>query len=154
MLRSASLRMRMDGPSLRSVKQRSIKQCCSTCLGEEDEDDSSVISEEGHGHGHDQSRSWLNLTEDSSGARGSGLKWRWRWKWRWNGTKWLKREGNMISSIMYSRKTVHCNYDELSYAQNFDEGDWQEDDVYPYRGFSARFAGPAFPSPKSMETQM
>lgn len=143
MLRSTSLRMRMDGPSLRSLKQRSIKQCCFTSSDEEDNN---------HSYNHD--RSWMNLTEEAGGARSSGAKWRWRWKWPWHSTKWLKKEGNMISSIVYPRKTVHCNYDELSYAQNFDEGDWQEADVYPYRGFSARFAGPAFPSPISMENQM
>lgn len=150
MLRSTSLRMRIDGPSLRSLKQRSIKQCCSICLDEDDKNYSFVTSGKKHMHDH----SWMNLTEDAEGARSSGAKWWCRWKWRWNSTKWLKKEGNMISSIVCPRKTVHCNYDELSYAQNFDEGDWQEADVYPYRGFSARFAGPAFPSPMSMETQM
>lgn len=91
---------------------------------------------------------WSNLMEESGGGWTSGIKWRWRWRWR---GKWLKREPCMISSIVYSRKPVHCNYDEMSYAQNFDEGDWREEDIYPYRAFSARFAAPAFPLAKPTE---
>lgn len=182
--------MRMEGPSLKPVRQRSIKLCCSSCLVSEDDD--SIIPEEGHSQGqaqgqgqglswlmkgtgkssHYHSRNveddiseswwqkgwtnsvkkagdqWSSLMEETAGGWTSGIKWRWRWRWS---NKWLKREPCIISSIIYSRKTVHCNYDELSYAQNFDEGDWQEEDVYPYRGFSARFAAPSFPLPKPTE---
>jgi hypothetical protein len=188
MLRSSSekrMRIRMDGPPLRPVRQRSINLCRSSCLGSEEDD--SIISE-GQDQGHSQDRSWpirgngksshyhsrtddddmpeswwqkgwtnsvkkagdqwSNLMEEATGGWTSGLKWMWRWRWR---SKWLKREPCMISSIVYSRKTVHCNYDEMSYAQNFDEGDWREEDVYPYRAFSARFAAPAFPLPKLRE---
>ena len=85
----------------------------------------------------------INPCAEAAGGWTSGIKWRWS-------NKWLKREPCIISSIIYSRK-VQCNYDELSYAQNFDEGDWQEEDVYPYRGFSARFAATSFPFPKPTE---
>lgn len=193
MLRSSSekrMRIRMDGPTPRPLRQRSIKLCRSSCLGSEDHD--SIISEEDQGQGQVQAQAqgcswptrgnvksshyhsrnddddmpeswwqkgwthsvkkagdqWSNLMEEAGGCRTSGLKWRWRW--RWTG-KWLKREPCMISSIVYSRKPVHCNYDEMSYAQNFDEGDWREEDIYPYRAFSARFAAPAFPLAKPTE---
>jgi len=186
MLRASSesrMRISMDQPPVRPVRQRSIRLCGSPCLGTEDDD--SIISEDGHGQGQGQGRSWLMrgngksghyrsriddddiseswwqkgwtnsvkkagdqcsvMMEEAAGGLTSGLKWRRRWRWS---CKWLKREPGMISSIVYSRKTVHCNYDELSYAKNFDEGDWQEEDVYPYRAFSARFAAPAFQSAK------
>ena len=81
-------------------------------------------------------RDRINPCAEATGGWTSGIKWRWS-------NKWLKREPCIISSII--------NYDEISYAQNFDEGDWQEEDVYPYRGFSARFAAPLFPLPRPTE---
>lgn len=76
--------------------------------------------------------------EDYAEARPPGLKLRWGWL-----AKWFTRENGIISSVMYSRKTVCCRYDVQSYAQNFDEGgDSEEEDVDPYRSFSARFAAP------------
>lgn len=174
---SSQTKMRMEGPPVRPVRQRSIKLCCSSCLVSEDDDSNS------QGQGQGQGRSWLMKGSGKSGhyqstndeddiseswwqkgwthsVKKAGDQWsnlmeeaggkKWRWRWRW-GNKWLKREPCMISSIIFSRKTVHCNYDELSYAQNFDEGDWQEEDVYPCRAFSARFAAPSFPLPKPTE---
>lgn len=81
-----------------------------------------------------------NFKEDAAGAGSPGLKLRWGWI-----AKWFTREHGIISSILYPRKTVCCQYDEHSYAQNFDEGISEEEDVYLYRSFSARFAAPVIP---------
>jgi len=80
------------------------------------------------------------FTEDAAEPRSPRLKGRWG-----SIAKWFTREPRIISSIVYSRKAVRCQYDEFSYAQNFDEGNLEEEDPYPYRTFSARFAAPGIP---------
>ncbi|KAJ4965718.1 hypothetical protein NE237_017567 [Protea cynaroides] len=70
------------------------------------------------------------------------LPWRKRWMTR------QRSEGcNLLAVVKTasSRKPgVGCRYDPLSYAQNFDEGCWDEDNEdYSHRGFSSRFAAPA-----------
>lgn len=47
--------------------------------------------------------------------------------------------------IPWKRRTNNTyRYDPLSYAQNFDDGTWEEDDEESLgRGFSARYAAPS-----------
>lgn len=170
MLRSKS--ERAQRPPLRPLKQRSMSHRYNTCLGNEEDDSIVSLEDQGrlwlmrstekssrnddNGDGDAALETWWwkrwsnsvkrgidqwstaddNFTEDAaSGARKS----RWRWI-----AKLFARDNGIISSIVYSRKTVCCQYDEFSYAQNFDEGNSQqeEEDVHPYRTFSARFAAP------------
>lgn len=167
MLRSKS--ERAERPPLRPLKQRSMSHRYHTRLGNEEDD--SIVSLEDQGRlwlmrgRHKSSRNddengdvleswwwkrWTNsvrrgidqwstnddkFTEDAAAV---ARKSRWRWI-----AKLFAREDGIISSIVYSRKTISCQYDENSYAQNFDEGNLQEEeDVHPYRTFSARFAAP------------
>nr|DAD40873.1 TPA_asm: hypothetical protein HUJ06_015196 [Nelumbo nucifera] len=49
-----------------------------------------------------------------------------------------------VFGIRQSKRGGGFRYDPLSYAQNFDEGCWDEDNGDSYhRGFSSRFAAPA-----------
>lgn len=60
-----------------------------------------------------------------------------------------RRRGRRVRLHLKKRKSF--KYDPLSYAQNFDEGDWDEEES-PGRGFSSRFtarmplAGPSLPT--------
>lgn len=62
---------------------------------------------------------------------------------------WKNRDGQgsdccKLPSMMRTRHPKPCGfrYDPLSYAQNFDEGGWDEDSENSSRGFSSRFAIP------------
>lgn len=53
----------------------------------------------------------------------------------------FKREGRSIIFCNTKPPTggLQSQYDPLSYSQNFDEGCWRDSELYPYKGFSARF---------------
>jgi hypothetical protein len=59
--------------------------------------------------------------------------------------------GHLKLKIPWKRRTNNTyrhvggfRYDPLSYAQNFDDGTWEEDDEESLgRGFSARYAAPS-----------
>jgi len=53
--------------------------------------------------------------------------------------------GRLKLKLPWKRRTVGgFRYDPLSYAQNFDDGKWEEDDEESLgRGFSARYAAPS-----------
>lgn len=62
---------------------------------------------------------------------------------------WKKRDGRgskccKLTSVLRARhpRQGGFRYDPLSYAQNFDEGDWDEESENYSRGFSSRFAVP------------
>lgn len=165
MFRSKSARV--DRPLQRPLKQRSMSHRYSKRVEEEEEDSMGRLwlmkgSQKSHEpSGNDDNgdvsetwwwKRWTNsvkrgidqwsatddkFLEDSAEARPPGLKLRWGWM-----PKWFTRENGIISSIICSRRTVCCQYDVQSYAQNFDEGNSEEEDVYPYKSFSARFAAP------------
>eukprot|EP01018_Ginkgo_biloba_P031545 Gb_16948 [translate_table: standard] len=86
---------------------------------------------EGHGHWWQKRlrKACQSILEETGTCCCNGAKWK-------HLVKKLKNEGRSICHTKPSR--FQFQYDPLSYAQNFDEGCWQ-DSEYPYKGFSARF---------------
>lgn len=87
------------------------------------------------------------------------LKLPWRKRKIWSDTISIREEDeslgcnmNIASAFRSKRPKTGFMYDPSSYAQNFDEGCWDDDNEdYYSRGFSSRYAAPC-PSSKPQES--
>lgn len=85
------------------------------------------------------------------------LKLPWRKPIIWRDTRRHARQGSVCFNIEAAfgaknpKPAGGFKYDPLSYAQNFDEGCWDEGNVDSLsRGFSSRYAAPSSSSSKSL----